>query len=294
MILKNEWMQVEISELGAEVTRIFDREREEELLWEGDGKYWKRHSPVLFPNVGRLSGGNMRIGGTEYPASQHGFARDRMFSCVRADERSAVYLLVSDEESKKIYPFDFELQIGYELEERNLKVTWTVKNLSEDTMYFTIGGHPAYRFPKESGRKEDYCLYVPGKEKLTYFLIDTSTGTGMPEITYDLELEDGYLPLNEKLFEKDALVLDGGQIGEIWLCRLADHAPIAGMRCGGFPNFGIWSVKDAPFVCLEPWMGRCDDRGFDGEMSEKPGVNRVEPKEIFEASYRIELPQNRK
>ena len=55
----------------------------------------------------------------------------------------------------------------------------------------------------------------------------------------------------------------------------------------GFPSYGIWSVKDAPFVCLEPWMGRCDNIGFDKEISEKPGINKVESGETFEKEYQI-------
>ena len=90
----------------------------------------------------------------------------------------------------------------------------------------------------------------------------------------------------QEMFENDALIFDHGQISEVWLCR-KDGTPRVGMRCEGFPNFGIWSVKDAPFVCLEPWMGRCDDIGFDRELSEKPNVNKVPAGGRFEQSYVI-------
>ena len=89
-----------------------------------------------------------------------------------------------------------------------------------------------------------------------------------------------------KCFEHDALIFDGGQFDEVWLCHKGGE-PYVGMKCKGFPNFGIWSVKDAPFVCLEPWMGRCDDVGFDKELSEKPYINKVKPGESFEQSYEI-------
>ena len=100
------------------------------------------------------------------------------------------------------------------------------------------------------------------------------------------ELEDGFCALNEEMFEHDALIFDGGQFDEVWLCHKGGE-PYVGMKCKGFPNFGIWSVKDAPFVCLEPWMGRCDDVGFDKELSEKPYINKVKPGENFEQSYEI-------
>ena len=51
MKMENERLCIEISEHGAEVTRIYDKKKETELLWEGNPTYWKRHSPILFPNV---------------------------------------------------------------------------------------------------------------------------------------------------------------------------------------------------------------------------------------------------
>ena len=92
--------------------------------------------------------------------------------------------------------------------------------------------------------------------------------------------------MTEEMFENDALIFDHGQISEVWLCH-KDGTPYVGMKCDGFPNFGIWSVKDAPFVCLEPWMGRCDDIGFDREIAEKPHINSVRPGESFKKDYTI-------
>ena len=101
-----------------------------------------------------------------------------------------------------------------------------------------------------------------------------------------MELQDAKYPLSEKLFENDALIFDDGQIEEVWICR-KDGTPYVGMKCEGFPNFGIWSVKDAPFVCLEPWAGRCDNRGFEGDISEKPGINKLEGMGTLTKTYQI-------
>ena len=109
---------------------------------------------------------------------------------------------------------------------------------------------------------------------------------GDPEPVYKLELQDGWCPVAEEMFSNHALIFDNGQFDEVWLCH-RDGTPYVGMKCEGFPNFGIWSVKDAPFVCLEPWMGRCDNVGFEKELSEKPDVNQAAPGEKFEQSYTI-------
>lgn len=286
MRLENERLCVEITELGAEILRVYDKKYGREVVWEADPAYWKRHAPVLFPNVGKTYRNTVLINGIHYPTSQHGFARDSMFKCTNSTRDSASFLLVSNEETKEVYPFDFELFITYTLEGNRLQVKWEVRNPSDETMYFTIGGHPAFRFAEKDEVKSDYLLKFPGKSELKYILIDPAEAAADPEHVFTLPLEGECCPVTEEMFEKDALIFDGTQIEEVWLCH-KDGTPYVGMECEGFPNFGIWSVKDAPFVCLEPWMGRCDDEGFEKDISEKPGINRVEGGERFEKAYTI-------
>ena len=284
--LENEFLCVEIAEMGAEVTRIYDKTEDDEILWEGNPVYWKRHSPVLFPNVGKTYKNRVLINGTQYPTSQHGFARDNVFTCIEAAKERASFMFRSSEETKEVYPFDFELHINYKLNKKELTVEWQVKNCGDETMYFTIGGHPAFRFAKPEETKADYVLKVPGKEKLEYVLIDISCGCANVDEVHTLQLSEETYPLSDELFAKDALVVDNGQIEEAWLCH-KDGTPYVGVRSEGFPNYGIWSVEGAPFVCLEPWMGRCDNVGFNAELSEKPNVNKVEAGEKFIKDYTI-------
>lgn len=286
MKLENESLLVEIAELGAELTGIYDKGADTQVLWNGNPKYWKRRAPILFPNVGKTWKNTVKIDGVQYPTSQHGFARDMEFDCVETTDTRASFVLRATEETKKIYPYAFELTVIYELRGKELDVEWQVRNLGEGQMYFTIGGHPAFCFAKTGETKADYKLRFPGKEELTYILLDLASGTGVPEMTNTLELEDEMCPVTEEMFEKDALVFDNNQIEEVWLCH-KDGSPYVGMRCAGFENYGIWSVKDAPYVCLEPWAGRCDNRGFEGDISEKPGINSVENGETFSRKYTI-------
>lgn len=286
MKLENQRLCVEISEMGAEVTRIYDKKKGAELLWEADPVYWKRHSPVLFPNVGKTYRNTVLINGTHYPTSQHGFARDSVFKCICKKDDSASFLFASSDETKEVYPFDFELIISYSLQESSLRVEWEVRNAGDEDMYFTIGGHPAFRFAKSEEKKTDYILRFPGKEKLRYVLIDPNEAAVDPADVHTIDLQDGCCPVTEEMFENDALIFDDGQIEEAWICH-KDGTPYVGMKCEGFPNFGIWSVKDAPFVCLEPWMGRADDIGFDKELAEKPNVNKAAPGESFRKEYMI-------
>nr|WP_294492491.1 aldose 1-epimerase family protein [uncultured Mediterraneibacter sp.] len=286
MKMENGRLCVEISELGAEVTRVFDKIKQTDVLWEADPTYWKRHSPVLFPNVGKTYRNTVLIGGVQYPTSQHGFARDSRFKCICEKKNMVSFLLVSSEETKEVYPFDFELIITYRLDDNVLSVEWEVRNPGEEELYFTIGGHPAFRFAQPGEKKTDYMLKFPGKESLEYILIDPDEAAADPEKIHKLTLKNECCPLTEELFANDALIFDHGQIEEVLICH-RDGTPYVKMECEGFPNFGIWSVKDAPFVCLEPWMGRCDDIGYTGELSEKPNVNKVAPGESFKKGYRV-------
>ena len=286
MLLQNEFMTVEIAASGAELMRIYDKAKGAELLWNGDPAYWKRRSPVLFPNVGKTYGNVMCIAGKEYPTSQHGFARDMDFEPEAGDESNACYLLKSNDATRARYPFDFELRIAYRLEGKALKVIWKLRSLSDCEMPFTIGGHPAFAL---DGSKEEYCLHFPGKAALTHLLLDPASGTAVADKAYTLSLENEYLPLTEGMFANDALILDGGQVEEVWLCRKNGEKRV-GMRCEGFPNYGVWSVQGAKFVCLEPWMGRCDDCGYSGEFAAKANINLLAPGAEFEKSYEILIP----
>ena len=187
MKLENDRLCVEIAEQGAEVTRIYDKKSDTELLWEADPKYWKRHSPILFPNVGKTYRSTVRINGIQYPTSQHGFARDNKFKCVRETTDTVSFLFASNEETKEVYPFDFDLIITYKLDGRTLMVKWEVVNTGEEEMYFTIGGHPAFRFAGADEGKSDYILKFPGKESLDYILVNIAEGAADTSKVYQLE-----------------------------------------------------------------------------------------------------------
>ena len=285
--IENSFLKISVSDHGAELTGIYDKTNDREILWQADPAYWKRHAPVLFPNVGRNYKDIWRLNGKEYPSRQHGFARDNDFICTDITDTSLSFVLKSSEETLNVYPFAFALKITYTLKERDLDVCWEVVNNDSETMYFTIGGHPAFRVPVREGESQsDYRLAFEGLDTLTYLLIDTSVGTVLADEPHTLSLENGTCSIAPHMFDKDALVFDNGQI-EWAALALPDGKTYIALESKGFPNFGIWSKPGAPYVCLEPWCGRCDNRGFEGELSEKPGVNTLKAGEVFEKSYDI-------
>lgn len=287
-LIENDRMQLEISDVGAEPQTIWDKERKRSALWRGDPRYWKRRAPILFPNVGTNYHNEYRFDGHVYPTSQHGFARDRIFTCVEQSGDRLVHQLVDDDATMESYPFPFMLTVTHRLEGDRIVVEWQVKNTGSGPMYFTIGGHPAFALLKNALDKKNYYLEFPDKTQLTYTLIDPGEGNPLPDNTFVMELDDHRLALSDELFAKDALIFDGGQIETVALYK-NDGEPLVRMDAPGFPNFGIWSVEGAPFVCLEPWIGRTDDAGFTGDLSKKPGITQVEAGDEFSASYSITL-----
>lgn len=291
--IENPYLKVEVSAHGAELQSIYDKETEREVLWQGDPKYWGRRSPVLFPNVGRHSGDFYIWKGKKFSTKQHGFARDMEFACVEEKENELVFSLQDTDKTKEYFPFAFELRITYSLSDRELQVKWEVKNRDQETMFFTIGGHPAFCVPVLEGTVQtDYKLLFKDKKELEYKLICPGEGTADASRCYKLALEkygeyDG-CRITENMFDRDALIFDQGQVQ--WAAiGYPDGKPYLSLECEEFTNFGIWSVPGAPFVCLEPWMGRCDDHEFSGEISEKPGILKVEPSDAFQKSYKIKV-----
>lgn len=294
-IIENDTLRVEIAEHGAELCSIYDKEKQHEAVWTADPAYWNRHAPVLFPFVGKVNGGFYRYKGMSYPMGQHGFARDMEFTFVEQTSGSVTFRLCDNEESRKKYPFAFELEITHRLEGRKVTVEWKVKNPSADEpLYFSIGGHPAFNCPVDAGtKKTDYFIRFDGHEKdasIPYVLIDQPTQGIDVEHVQQLPLDGGYIPITDTTFDRDAYIFDEGTVQTATLCY-PDKTPFVTLSAPGFPSFGVWSKPhtDAPFVCLEPWIGRCDNMGFDGELPQKYGEQCAEPGQVFEASYTIEV-----
>ena len=142
--LSNDKISIEIANHGAELTSIMANEQE--YLWQGDPKYWGRHSPVLFPIVGRVWDNQYKNEGAIYKLGQHGFARDMDFQLTYEEDNAVVYTLESNEETMKVYPFPFVLEIGYRLKDNRIEVMWSVQNCGDKDLYFQIGAHPAFYY----------------------------------------------------------------------------------------------------------------------------------------------------
>lgn len=285
--LQNQEITVQIDSHGAELVSLKDNHTQTEYMWCADPAYWKRTSPVLFPLVGAYKNNETRYGGKTYTLPQHGFARDMEFTLVSQVEDSICFCLTDTEETREKYPFSFVLEIAYRIAGRSVTVEWRVKNPSDETMYFSIGGHPAFNCPlKEGERQTDYALAFDVKEKVTSRLLSKN---GVTDTYIDYPLQDGTLAITEDLFDNDALIIENHQARKVSLVDPVGRAYLT--VSFDAPLFGVWSPpkKQAPFICIEPWYGRADHEHFSGELEKREWGNILAPGGTFKAAYDITI-----
>lgn len=284
--LGNAQLRIGVDTLGAELKSLKNMESNREYMWDAKPEYWKRTSPVLFPVVGSLNNGCYRYDGKEYPMSQHGFARDMEFELLRQTEDELVFVLKSGKETWEKYPFDFELEIGYRIDENNLVVSWRVTNCGNKEMYFGIGGHPAFLCPIHDGDAQtDYQILFDTNDTIIASVIGDNGTLSSRKKAY--ALSNGYMHITADLFDDDALIVEDNQAHRVSLCDKQGQ-PYLTVRFDA-PLFGLWSPakKNAPFVCIEPWYGRCDKDIFTGDLSQREWGNKLLPTEQFCAEYII-------
>jgi len=282
--LQNEQLEVEIHPRGAELRRICHKGFKLDYLWNGDPAYWGKHAPVLFPIVGQLKENSYRYRGKMYDMSRHGFARELEFRPVAHSGQQAVFELSSSEETLGRYPFLFTLRIIYMLDGNRLTSIYEVTNNGSEPMFFSIGGHPAFRVPLVKGTSyEDYYLLFPQKETAPRWPLQDNLLKTRPE---DFLKDQDRIPLRHQLFERDAVVLKKLRSGSISL-RSGRTPHGLTMDFTGFPYFGIWAPPEAPFVCLEPWDGIADSMYHNQDLEKKEGILKLEAGQRWEKSWSV-------
>lgn len=285
--LKNGTVAILISSCGAELRSLKRLDDQTEYLWQADPAFWGRTSPILFPFVGGLDHKEYRTKGRTYPMTQHGFARDLEFSLSSQTEDEIWFEKRSDQETLERYPYEFVLKLGYRLLENGVEVLWQVENPGTETLPFSIGGHPAFNCPLRAGRAQTDCkILFDAQGEIRSTRIDE---TGLATYEEDVyPLQDGLLALTDTLFDHDALVLEHDQAKKVSLCDETGR-PYLTLTMDA-PLFGIWSPphKNAPFICIEPWYGRCDRKGFSGTLDEREWGNALAPGDVWKRSYTIE------
>lgn len=273
--LENDILKIVVDTHGAELSSVFNKAENKEMLWQGDPAFWGRKSPVLFPVVGKYKDGKTTFNGKEYSLGQHGFARDSEFTLIEESESKLSFELLSNDETLTKYPFKFRLICSFELKSNKIIVGWHVENIDDKKIYFSIGAHPAFYCEKSKT-----VLSMNG-DNLKYNLINAD---GL-YTSQKYDVENSFV-LHDSAFDNDALIIENSNVDEISLINNDEKYLTVKFDA---KIFGIWSPakKNAPFVCIEPWYGRCDAEDFSGDITEREWSNSLEVNDNWYKEYEI-------
>lgn len=268
--LTNSNYSLKISSLGAELKSVLFHG--EEYLHQGD-EYWHRSSPVLFPIVGKLKNNNYKYKNKKYTLGLHGFARYNEFELINQSNDKLTFLLQENENSLKHYPFNFNLQITYILNEHSLSIKYEVS--SDKEILFSLGAHPAFLLKADIN--ESYLKFEKKEEANLLCLDETYKCISEVKEKY---LNSNTLTLNDKIFQNDALIFKNLKSNKVSLLNKKNKKSI-NITFNDFSHIGFWAPINAPFICIEPWCGIADHIDTNHIFKEKNSIISLKKDEVF-------------
>ncbi|MBK0381637.1 aldose 1-epimerase family protein [Pedobacter sp. SD-b] len=287
IVLENEELKVTLSSKGAELVSLIDKNDHTEYIWQGNPDIWGYHAPNLFPIVGGLKDDTLWVDGEKHHLNRHGFARTTVFRKIEAAPQQAIFEIRYDDELLKIYPYKFEFQVIYYLKGRTLEVLYKVINMDDKTIYFSVGAHPGFNVPLVKGEKfEDYSIeFQYDDDLITHQLSKNGLFDGK---TLKIPTVKQELKLTKPLFEHDALVFKNLKSKAVTLKSKFSTKTVK-VEFPHFDYLGIWSKADAPFVCIEPWLGCADNEGEIKDIKQKEAIQKVKKGHVFETVFCISV-----
>ncbi len=281
--IKNGGFTAQISTMGAELQSLKSADGTE-YIWQGDPDVWGDRAPILFPICGGLKEDKYVFEGKEYTIPKHGYALKSEFEVESVADESATFLLKSSEETKKVFPFDYELRVTYVLKDNGLDTKYSVTNKSDKNMFFSIGAHEGYACPEGV---EEYSLCFDKKEVLTHNELHGNLLSDDVKI-----LGDGIdeLPLNYDYFKVDALTFLNLKSRAITLKHKDGNRRVR-IDFPGFDYVFVWTMagKYGKYVCIEPWCGIPDFEGTSYDFTKKKGINEIGAGETFDRIHTITI-----
>lgn len=278
--IENDYLKVGVLQKGAELRSVVNKQDRYEWMWQADGNYWAKSSPILFPVVGALKEERLIYGGESYSIPRHGFARDNDFDLVEKTETSVVLAFESNETTRNCFPFDFSLRVRYELKENRLEVGYTVFNPNSDELYFSLGAHPAFNCAY-SVVGTCCCLEFPADDIVDRYYLHNNL---LSKTSDSVKLEGHWLFLNKDTFKADAWIFKHLNSNSV---HLKSNDRELTFSFEGFPYFGIWSAPGGDFICLEPWQGLPDHADHNLLFPEKEGIVKLDKEKTWEAKWSI-------
>ncbi|MGM0390150.1 MAG: aldose 1-epimerase family protein [Bacteroidota bacterium] len=286
--IKNDFLSVGVLSKGAELCSIKNLKTDKEYIWQANPKIWGSHAPNLFPIIGALKNGEFFFNNKAYQLPKHGIIRNNgNIELKEKNPDSLIFNLIYSEETLKNYPFKFDFEIRFQLQEKTLTVSHKITNLDDKPMYFSVGGHPAFNAPIYEGETyEDYYLEFDRNLDLNTWLLNEE-GLISAETKPVLQ-NDNKIQLHKNLFDKDALIFKNIQSKKVAL-KSKKSGTVLTVEYNDFKDLGIWAKPGAPYVCIEPWLGYADVEETTQDIRTKEGIIEIMPSKDFSASYAITI-----
>lgn len=277
--IKNNFLTVKISTTGAEMKSIRTSDGAERL--HQPDKFWEDQSLVLFPICGAPAEGKITVEGKDYPMPPHGFAPTAEFEVFEQKEDSVTFILRSNEETKKAYPYDFEFYVTYTLKDSKIDVCYRVENKTDGTMYFSFGSHEGYNCPEGLSNYEIHFEKLESEKPTIY-----ETGL-IPED--NLSEADGHsvLVLTDSLFDDSVTVVYEAVESDFVILKNKTTGQETKVEYPGIENLFIWTEPGSTFVCIEPWCAMADHGKTHDDISNKEGIHELDKNAYFERHHII-------
>ena len=286
--LGNNAFEIAVTAVGAELCSFKSKKSNKEYIWQANPEIWGSHAPVLFPIIGGLKNNKFIHDNKEYSLVKHGFIRrNESLKIVKKSATSILFQLLSNTETFKSFPFTFDFQIQFTLKENKLIILHTVINNGNEVMPFSLGAHPAFNCPLNNNETySDYYLEFQEKENL--YTWDLNSSGLIANKGAKIFNDSSILNLHSSIFNKDALIFKSLKSKSVKLASNKSSQEII-VQFQDFKSLGLWAKPDAPFICIEPWLGYADSEHTNQFILEKEGILLLPPQEEFHASYSIEI-----
>ena len=289
LTIQNSSFKISVTKIGAELCSLFSKSKNIEFIWQANPSIWGSHAPVLFPIIGCLKNGEFLFEGNSFSIPKHGFIRNNASLESNIIEENCIeFRSKYTEESLKNYPFKYEFSIRYILQENGLKVEHTILNHDENNpIYFSLGGHPGFNCPFfENESYEDYYIEFEVPETDETWLVSNEGLIENESIPFLNNSKT--LPLRKDLFANDALIFKNLKSNYVSL-KSKNHTLSLKVGISEFETLGLWAKPNAPFVCIEPWLGISDSVSTNQDFTQKEGIQILGGGEKKVISFEIKI-----
>lgn len=279
--INNQNFSATINLKGAEITSLIELNNNYQFIWQANPKIWARHAPILFPIVGKLKNNQYQFNNQFYDLNQHGFARDLNFELLEIYTNKISLLLVQNNQTLALYPFNFKLIVSYELLESTLTTTYKIINTYKHKLPFSIGAHPGFALPDHN--LENYTINFNNPNDIESYTLKDGL---LSNEKYLLAQNGNTINLNNDSFKNDAIILKNLLSNSVQLKHKSNNYCIK-IDFEDFTYFGIWNkYPNTEFICLEPWAGITDSINTTQNIVEKEGIYWLEPNQQKEYTFK--------